>query len=76
MLESLHRVVNPVAIAGARLIEVGVLGLAVNLVGAVAFKTNNTWMGRMAKHTSNAGACSVPVFSACAAGPAARAPHA
>ena len=51
-LESLHRVVNPVIIDATRLIEVSVLGLVVNLVGAVAFKTNNTWLGRMAKHTA------------------------
>lgn len=48
-LESLHRVVNPVTIVGARLIEVSVAGLAVNLLGAVAFKTENTWLGRMAR---------------------------
>lgn len=71
VLESLHRVVNPVTISGARLIEVGVLGLAVNLIGAVAFKTNNSWMGRMARHTTNAGMCTphscVPVCHAAAA---------
>lgn len=53
-VESMHRVVNPVKIEGNRLIEVSVAGLLVNLFGAVAFKTNNTWMGRMAKHTHQA----------------------
>lgn len=50
-VESLHRVVNPVRIVGPRLLEVSLGGLAVNLVGAVAFKSTGSWLGRHAAHT-------------------------